>query len=170
MRTAQGPERTCSVGYPSLRGCFLNRITRSYWISPLISPHGTHMQSSGNTPSIASGRFDHKQKNLDGSSATSPTRHAHSITQHGSQGRRLPAFAVVPARRKNEVDTRVLEYLQQKMAQTSSASTWQPTKSTRSVTTQTTSNVLAPLTALQLNTFVNSPSVLADELKLLVIG
>jgi hypothetical protein len=161
---------TCSVGYLSLRDCFLNRITRSSWISRLTLPHGMHMQSSENTPSTPSGHSDRKQKNLDGSSATSPTRHARSTRQRGSQARRLRAFVVVPPRRRNRVDRQALEHSQWGTAQTSNASTWQPTRSTHSATMQTTLSVLAPLTALQLSMSVNGPSILIDGLKLLVTG
>ena len=81
--TRGGPECLCSVGYPFLRGYSQSHTTRLSSISPLTSPHGTHMQSFRNIQSAPFDHFDHKQKNLGNNFAALLTIHIHS---HWGQG------------------------------------------------------------------------------------
>jgi len=106
-----------SVGYPSSKGCSVNHITRSYWTLPSTWPPGTHMRSSGNTPSTPSGPFAHKQKSLVGSSATLPATPAQSTRRNVSRVRRPPAFAVVLERRRRETGKPAVGVLQRKAKQ-----------------------------------------------------
>lgn len=166
----RGAEFIHSVGYPLSRDCFPSHTTRSFSTFSLTSQHGTHMPSSGNTPSTPSSRSGHKRKSSAISSVASLTRPAPSSRQPVSRARRLLVFAVVQERQKNKARRQVPRDHQRGATQTSNSSMWQPTRSTHSVTMQTRLSVLGPPIASHPNTFVGHPSTIVSKLRHCFVG